>query len=400
MNKEIIELKEQRTEAIEGLNAIVGACKEEKRSKSEEEVTQFAELEARIEEIDAQIEEAEKLERLNESIVKKQPMKEEKKVAQRYNIAKAIKEQGRGGNLTGLEKEMHDEAKRTFGHSEGLLVPDFLWQKEARADYSYSGQAATDVATDIAGLDVLATQPLYERLGCTVYRGLSNKTILNFSDGHVAAAPGEGVTVAESTPTRASATLDPVRYGGKKGFTNELLSTSSVMNVEFADMVEALDRAISTSVISAANLANINSAREAADTAAALTWADAIAIQADLESDNFRSEGYVMSKPLYHNAQGIAKDSGSGRFVVEMGMIEGVPAFGTTQLPIHDTNKYDFIYGDWARAYIGLFGNATELLVDPYTDSAIGVTNIVFSRLADTAVNPSAFQSYRNVSLA
>ena len=55
MKKEIIDLKEARTAAIEGLNAIVGACKEEKRAKSKEEVGEFAKLEERIGEIDAQI---------------------------------------------------------------------------------------------------------------------------------------------------------------------------------------------------------------------------------------------------------------------------------------------------------------------------------------------------------
>ena len=393
MNKEIIDLKSERAEAIEKMNGFVDVCKEEKRVKTEEEQDSFDALNDRVLAIDEEVQELERMEILNKSIKPNKVVKEEEKVAKRYSITKAI--EGFSNNkLDGVEKELHDEAARTFGSSNGLLIPDFLLQK--RADYTYAGQT-TDYDSIVTDLDILASPSLYSQLGATVWSGLKAKTTLNFSDGHDAAFVTEGTTLTESTPTRATAVLDPRRVGGKKGFSNELLSVSKVMSSEISDMIMSIDRAISTEVLSQAVLANIEASHEAADAGAALTWASLMAIGSGLESDNFRNPHYVMSKSIFANAKTIAKDSGSGQFLVDQNAVDGIASFGTTQLPIHDTTKYDVVYGDFSRAYVGFFGDALELLIDPYTDGATGVTNIIFNRLADVVVNPAAFESYRNV---
>ena len=401
MNKEILELKQKREVAIEAMNEMVALTKTEKRAKSEEETTEFARLNTEVDEIDASIAEEEKLERLNKTIKPKEVMKEEEKIAQRFDISRAIAG-FKSGNLDGLEKEMHDEVKSSFeragGTSNGLLIPDFLW-KEKRADYTYAGQT-TDYSTKVAGLDVTASPSLYGKLGVTIWNGLKSKVNLNFSDGHDAAFVAEGVTVPETTPVRTVDSLDPRRVGGHKGFSNELLSVSEVMATEFADMITSIDRALSVEVLNKAVAANVLAGFGTADTAANLSYQNAMNMLAGLETETFRSEAFVASKPVYHNAQGIEKVSNSGRFIIEGKAIDGIRTYGTTQLPIHDTNKYDLIYGDFSKSYIGFFGGATEMLIDPYTDAKLGVTNIVFNRLADVALNPAGFSSIRNISLA
>ena len=66
---------------------------------------------------------------------------------------------------------------------------------------------------------------------------------------------------------------------------------------------------------------------------------------------------------------------------------------------IHDTNKYDIIFGDWSRAYLGFYGNALEVLYNPFAYYDTGVINLTFNRLADYSFNPYTFKAIRNAKL-
>ena len=277
---------------------------------------------------------------------------------------------------------------------------------EKRTNVLYSNHT-TDYDSLIQGLDINTSIPLFEKLGATVLRGLKSKLTLNFSDGHDSAFIAEAGNAVESSPTRATAVLDPRRVGGQKIFSNEFLSVSKLMDQEFADMLESVDRALSKEMLAQAVAANVNAAFETGDTAAFLTYANAVNIQSGLEIDDFKRPAYVMSAQVFHYAQGNEKVSGSGTYIVDQNIdrnihtsgIGGQAAFGTTDLPLHDSTKYDIIWGDWSRAFIGMY-EGLEILVDPYTGGTAGLTKFIFTRMADTVVNPAGFQSYRNIKIA
>ena len=349
------------------------------------------------------------MEKLTKANIKDLPAKHpEGELKKRFNSSKFIKEGKNGGdNLTGAEKEADSEARSAWGVSakdECVYLPDFMTEKRTNVLYS---NHTTDYDSLIEGLDVNTSIPLFEKLGATIMRGLSSKVTLNFSNGHNSAFISEGGNAVESSPTRATAVLDPRRVGGQEIFINEFLSVSKLMDQEFSDMLGSVDRALSKEMISQANLANINSAFEAADTAAFLTYANAVGLQSGLEIDDFKRPAYVMSAQVFHYAQGNEKVSGSGTYIVDQNIdrnihtsgIGGQAAFGTTDLPIHDTNKYDVVWGDWSRAFIGMY-EGLEILVDPYTGGTAGLTKFIFTRMADTVVNPAGFQSYRNIKIA
>lgn len=392
MNKQIIELKEQRASKIEEMNAILAVCKEEKRKRSEEEDVTFKNLDSEIGQLDAQIVEAERMEELNKSIARQSKMKEEEKIVKRFDLSKAIQQFKRGA-LDGVEREMHEEGLRNFvGETSGLIIPEMLIK---RADVTMTTHA-TDIETKVAGLDVIAPPSLYGQLGSTIWSGLKAKTVLNFSDGQDSTFIAEEGNSLESSPTRATDSLEPRRVGGQKIFTNEQLSVSAVMATEFADMVASIDRAISKEMLSKAVSANVLSGHATTDVGAALTYAVVLKLFQGLEDGLFVKPALVASKPIYHKLEGTEVVSGAGRFVVEGGKMNGELIYGTNHLPIHDTTKYDILYGDFSRSYIGFFGSGVELLIDPYTSGTAGKTKIIWSRLADVAVNPSAFASIRN----
>jgi hypothetical protein len=406
--KKINDLKQERASLIAKMDEVIQRS-ESSGSKTEADEKLWKDSDARVAAIDAEILQLERQEELNKSVARTKPTPEEDKIAKRYDISKAIFEVGKRGILTGLEAEMHQEAERELSRASGvvgnLYIPSFLIKRANEATKT-TGASAGHIATGVSGLDVIAPEPLFRTLGCTVFENLSaGKLDLPFSQGHSAAKVAEAGAAVQSVPTQTKATLTAGRFQGWQVYTQEYLAESSVMAQELVDMVASIERGIGSALLLEAVAANVASGYATSDTAAAVAWVDLMEMLAVLNNDLFRSEAFVMSKQLFFKYASKAKESGFPQYMVEYlaggasGKIAGISAFGTGFLPIHDTTKYDIMYGDMSRLYVGLW-SGVQLLVDPFTQSDNGYTKITFSRMGDTAVNPYAITSRRNVSLA
>jgi HK97 family phage major capsid protein len=406
MNKETINLKEARNAAIESMEAIRSLCVTEEREKTEDEGEKFDGFEDAIHAIDEKIAEAERMEILTKSkAVKQETSTPEEKAERKFDGGKFFREVASGRGTTGLEKEMEEEGRKSWGNKANdaaSYIPEFLVptaHSQKRTNVLLSNHT-TDFNSVVDGLDVNTSIPLYEQLGATIYRGLTDKLTLNFSTGHDAAFPGETTTVAESSPTRTTGVLEPLRVGGFKMFSNEFLHVAQFMPQEIADMSMSVDRAINLQLMTQVKGANIASGHGVADSSEAMTYLLMTKLQAGLEIDDFRNISYVMSAQLLAEAKGVEKISGSGNFIIDPnGGLAGYPAVGTTDLPLHNSSSYDVIWGDWSRAYVSL-GSGIEILVDPYTYSHTGTTRFVFNRIADTTFNALGFQSMINFSVS
>lgn len=403
--KKILELKQERANLINEMDGILNKVTLEKRSKTEQETSDWDAKNQRVEAIDQELKVLERQEELNRSIAGN-TKPEEEKVAARYNLAKAITET-RNGNLTGLEAEMHQEAKRELGGASGvvgnLYIPSMLLR--ANEGTKTVGATAGHIPTSVGNLDVIAPTPLYRELGVTVYEGLSNgKLELPFSKGHSAGRVAEEGAASQSVPVQSKGTLTASRFHGWQTYTQEYLSETAVLPALLSDMVAAIDRSVGKDLVEKAVAANVLAGFATTDVAVTTNYAGVLALLSNLNAEDFSKEGLVISKELFYVLAGTSKDAGSGNFVVDLkgqhrGLFSGVNAFGTSFLPMHDTNKYDMVYGDWKRAYVGFWGGV-QLLVDPYSASNNGYIKITFSRMADTAVNPYAFVAKRNTKLA
>lgn len=404
MMKKIHELKKERAEFVESMRSIIEVCEKEKRTKTEEEVKRWDDLDAKIEGINTQIEDAQRMEDFNKYLLETEDAgekREKSKMAKRYDLSKAI--MGfRNHTLSGVEKEVHEIGvglwERSGQMSTGLIVPEFIFSKRANEETTTTG--AGHIPTQVAPLDVVASPAMYDILGATVYNGLTSKISLPFSKGNVAAKVAEEGTAAQSVATKSSGTLEASRFQGWQIYSWNYLSQSAVMPQLLADMIESIDRAISKELLAEAVAAAPLAGYLTSTAKAAVTYPAVLKLLAALETDTFKSGAFVASKALYHKLEGTEKVSGAGRFIIEGGILNGEKAFGSSQLAVHDTDKYDLIYGDWARSYVGFYSGGIEILVDPYTASNTGQTKLTWHRLADTAVNPYAFASIRNADIA
>jgi len=124
-------------------------------------------------------------------------------------------------------------------------------------------------------------------------------------------------------------------------------------------------------------------------------------LKAAVLSPLFRKAGYVMGASLYGELQETA-DVTLMNTIIKDGKIKGYNTYDAMSLlGVHDTNKYDLIFGDWSRGYVGTFGtSALEVLVNPYTLDDYRQIKLTFNRLADVSFNPYTFKTIRNATLA
>jgi HK97 family phage major capsid protein len=243
---------------------------------------------------------------------------------------------------------------------------------------------------------------LIDQLGIRVLDGLQANILLNYSNGHDAAFASETLALSESTRSETGDTLSARRVGGWKKYSNEYLAQSVVFPVIVAEMNSAIERAVSKALFDQilANEANVGvSGYGSSDSLSAATYSVIHKNPAAVEVDAFDAARFVMTKALYHKLVTTAKFSGGGQGIVMDGMVDGIPSFGTSLIGYSDTGstKSQLIFGDFAGgATIGYY-SGIELILDPYTSAANGITQVTFNRLADISHDPYRMSVMRNL---
>lgn len=411
--KKLVDLLNERTDKIGQMEAILEKARTEKRVRTADEGTAWDALNTEVGDLSGEIDTLQRQEELNRIAAdQKPPDPAEEDVAKRYDLSKAIG-QTRRGAMDGVELEMHQEAegelKGVAGVVGNLLIPRMLVErmyKRANEETKTTGLAAGHIPLEVGTPSIIVPNPLFREIGATVYEGLTGgKLDLPFSQGHTANSVAEEGTAVQSTPTDTKGTLTAGRFQGWQTYTQEYLAESVVMPTMFADMLAAIDRGIGRALLLDAIAANVMTGFATSDIKAALDWGGVLDIINELESDNFVNEAYLMSKPVFYKLAQTEKAATTAEFIVKggtgrnKGMIFGIDAWGSSFLPVHDTDKYDILYGDLKETFVGMWGGA-QLLIDPFTQSDDGYVKITFSRIAAVETNPYAVASKRNVDAA
>lgn len=419
--KKGVELFEQRSAKIKEMEALKLSAETAGKRMSDEQRSTWNTLNGEVEAIsdDLKVEERQ-AELAGQMTVNLGEERELDQMQERFNLSRAMSLRMGNKPMDGVEKEMNDIGAKEFGRSEqsdmAIYLPVGLIRTMRGAQEVHkratetktTGIAAGHIPTDIydLGQNIVVSRSLYEMLGTTVLEGLTQgKLEIPYSDGHGATKLAEGATEVESAPSNGKGTLTASRYQGGKKYSREYLAESVVMPSMMADMIESIDRSVGSDAINQAVAANVMTGFGSADTGAVLTWKTVLDIIAYVNSDNYRKEGFAMSKSVFYKLAATAKESGDARFVLEaatgknLGQIFGILAAGTTFLPEKTGTKYDIVYGDWSKAFVGFWGGI-EMLLDPFSAKKTGEVEISYSRLGDTFANPLAFASKRNVLIA
>jgi len=389
------ELKIKRQQKIERMQAIIDGAKdgEQVRALNNDEQTEYDRLKGEVESLDGQIDQAEFVEAravqqpTNEPTTGAQHQRggqgpQIKRAAKPYSVGKAMRQFAKGGAdaLDGIEKEQHDELSRGVS-SNGLLVP-----------YNYRAANTTTHATSVdvdidPNLSIIGKEPLWSQMGMTVLPNLQGTIKLGKKTADVAGKVAEEAAISTNTSVPSYVTLAPERFGITDIFSKELLAQENpaVQAAIVADMVVATDRKISAEAYAVA----LAAATEVAAGAISVAGFNALMGAVDIDG------AFAMDRASFFTAKGTELSTGVGRYLAQMGSMngvgstyDGVAAYYSTLFDDGVDQQY-VLYGAWKEIYLGFWG-ALEILINPYTYQKNGQIEMTVNRLADLACRNSA----------
>ena len=413
------DLKALRASKIAQLKALAESADLMQRGLSDAEETTVDTINSEVAELDTKIERAEKLEaqvmRAAFSAATPQPeVMEHSKIQQRYSISKLVRE-AMTGRLTGLEAEMSQEAAADLKNAgvgvRGLAqIPGFILRNTSTiGGTNVPGQSNTNV------LEALVPTPILEQAGANVLRGLAgNINLPALNDGTDIINETASATGAAAIAARQ---LTPQRVASRIDITNELLaamnqSIDATVQRQFARASAAqVDEMFLTKVIAAAASTFVKRNETAAATVAGLTSQVASGLIGALGNANAltNSTAFITSHGLLATARYTPTVTGGAIPIMQDNAIFGYQAFGTSLAAVglitdasydiysevyanttaattlnNEADLVPIVIANMENCYVAYWGGgAADLVIDPYTLAATGITRLILNMYAD-----------------
>lgn len=428
------ELRQERASLVSSQQAFVDKAKEEKRSLTADETTQFDTLQTQIDELDGEILRSEKF----EDNIRKQAMdpaqsrsvgkpggeeRELQDMKERYSLHKAIRSQLPNGKLDGVELEMHQETVKRAKDSNveimGLAVPMGLGKRsEKRADgqtvtQDSGGYGANLVPTDLQSpIEFLRPKPILASLGATMLTGLSGDLKFPVNDGGIAAAwEGEVDEAANSKNAYSSKTMSPKRLAAAVLLSLQNLNQSAIDLERYTinEINAVIANAIDAAAINGAgtggvpqgvlNTSGVNTVVGGTN-GAAPTWAHIVAMEtaAFVENANSARMNYLINPQTKGKLKTTAHEANALNYLMNLdNTINGYETGVSTLVPSNLTKGTASgvcsagIFGDFSQLFIGQW-SFLDLTVDNYSKKKEGYIELVANAFLDVMVRqPKAF---------
>lgn len=401
--KNSVLLKEERSEFIASLETIKDIATTESRDLSEKENKEVDTLLSNIDDVDALIVRAEKIENQLKRSASVSGVAvgsvDTDKASRGWSLFKAVNELRNGGQLTGIEAEMHQEAEGEARKGlQGIGLPTFMTEKRA-IDQAGSAIAPTAVG---AFVDSLQASGLYNRVGLNNLGTVAADTVLPIAGGSTVAWAGEVAAAADGGADFGKVTLTPKRLTGYANLSNVILAQNgtaaeaSVMN----DMARNMATQIDAAIFGSANVASAPGAIAA--TAGVLTFTEsAVAGGAGMTedmltaiqtiADNHGLDGtlaFVNNWAMYSNLKQGVQVTGVYPAYVDDKLMGYDGYFSSAPANVAGTSA-DGIFGDFSRVYMATFG-PSNILVDPYSRATNNEVQLVMNNHMDFGVASGA----------
>jgi HK97 family phage major capsid protein len=354
-------------------------------------------------ELSAKIERAEKVETEIRNNVKLAGTPVQKvntdKATRGWSLFKAVREISNGGQLTGLEAEMHQEAETEARKGlQGIGIPTMLKEQRGIIDQGTSAIAPTAVG---AYVDSLAASGLYNRVGINDLGTVAADTVLPIAGGSTVAWNTENGASADGGADFGKVTLSPNRLTGYADLSNVILAQNgpqaeaSVMRDMGRNMATQIDAAmfgssdvtnapgaiVGTSGILEFTEASFGSGSIASDMLEAIqTVADDHGLDGNLS--------FVNSWELYSAIKKEAQVASTYPLYVD-DRLAGYPGYFSSAPDSTAGVSGDGMFGDFGRVYFAQFG-PSNIIVDPYTAAGTGSVRLIMNNYFDWGVASGA----------
>lgn len=420
------QLREERAAKLQSAQELTQKATTEKREFSADEATQFDNLEAEIRGVDAEIERAEKRERLaGQAASQTAPLAqnarptEEARAARGYSFLTAIRAAGDPGSLSGLEKEMHEEASREARAAgvaiEGVGVPLLVLQGRERRDNSVTMPTQPEDGAVLVReefrdmISLLRDQLVTRQLGATVLTGLQgNIQFPTHTQGAVSTWKQEVENLDKSNIKFGQKSMTPHRLGTYSDISKQLIIQSSIDIEAFVrnEIINSVNVAVDRAAIYGDGLDNeplgllnttdiakfIGGANGAIPDLATL-----VALESMVEVNNAATGrlGYLMSNKIKGTLKTQPVAEGTPLMVLNGTQLNGYDFVASNF--IKDAAKGTataasaIIFGNWSDLIIGQWGGL-DITTDPFTLARLGQVRVVINTFWDIMVRrPESF---------
>ncbi len=417
------QLQEAKDLAFKNATAIVELAKTENRSMTEDEMAEVRAFHTEIDSTTAQLEVIAKQEqfRAASSLPVTHAMqtqsKEEVDIRQEYSFKKAIlATMPNGMGLSGVEKEMHEEAlieARSAGiemSAGGIHIPEIMLRANAVAPDTAGGHT---VNTTIVAVDAMyRNYTALERNGTTFLRNLQGN--IKFSRQDALAYSTWKPEVADSD--EAAITFDgtvmtPKRLAVHNYISMQLLAQSSIDIESFIRMdlirstMEEVERValngsgtgdIPLGLLNAAGIPTISMGDP---DGGAVTYDKLVDMESEVANNN--AQGNMNFLVNSRTRGGLRKDRidpGSGKITWAGSNLDstliGYDAYVSNNVPSDltkggGTNLSAAVFGNFNDLIIGQWGGLS-LITDPYSKAVAGQINLVLNSFWDVHVKRTA----------
>jgi len=388
-----IELMDKRNAALEELRGLVDLNGEE---FTHEQSMQAQELRDRISSLGTQISDQKTKEEETRSNPTPQPRNEMKDIQARYSLGKAVKELATGGQLTGLEAEMHQEARNEaaalgINNTGNLSVPSMLF----RENTVNSGTNQTITATSGQMVPEIVNQlrpdSVVDKLGATIFQA-SGSVVIPVQTDHIDAAnTTEAADVSGTDFDIVNTTLVPERVSAMNEYSMQLLAQN--INAIDAFVVRDINREMGIGIDDKVITKLQGDLTADATTSGEFDIADLPSLcEEDLltANANVANAKFLLHPGVMRRLKRAALDAGSGRFAAEGQSIYGYQAIATTT----EMTATEILFGDFTDLAVAYWGGI-DVLVDPYTRGHAGLVRVIANAHVDAAARRTGSFSFR-----
>lgn len=410
-------LKKDRFAKLQSQKRIIDLAKSEKRELTPEENSELSAVDEEVSALEVKIAEAVTQEEREiriaaahgETVVDPE-QREMDGLAKRFSFLNAARSIAGGVALTGVEKELNDEAilearalNLTFNTTErAFSIPAKMVRATTQSVTQDGGEFGGALVTQENRLvEGFIPRLFIEDAGATFLSGLVGNVALPMFSDYEYNWLSELEEITVKSEKIGGPVLKPKRAGAGVSISNQLMLQSSVdvENMIYNKLRQAAARALNKAALNGdgvkeplgiLNMTGIQVAKAVAEQGVSYDaivelWGLIAGANADTGNETF-----VLNSKLAAALMTAKKDAGSGRFVMENGLIDGQKTI-VTNLVEELAGLQTLIYGNFSELYVGQWGGV-NFVADPYTGAGSGQVKIFSNLYADVqAANPKAF---------
>lgn len=350
--------------------------------------------------------------------------KQQKKDLRGFSFVKLLHEASSGVGLTGLERELHEEAVREGrAHGRpinGIGIPYIALCGQRDLTIGESGHTMEKfVGTQIVGfIDALRNELVLAGMGARMLTGLTSNIAIPKLSGSTAAWASETGNSTEKTQTGAQVALSPKRCTAYTDISRQTLiqSTPDIEALVRGDLITSISQAWEiaailgggtnepTGILATSGIGDVAGGTNGA----APTWANVVALETLVATSNaaIGSLGYLTNAKVRGKCKGTPKVASTDSQMIwqdgptplngyRCGVTNAVPS--TLDKGTAENVCSALIYGNFADLMMAMFGGL-DVIVDPYTQSTNALVRVTTNTFLDVAIrNAVSFAAQQDV---